>query len=178
MVTVTPGSLEVLSFPGLDSGISDEDISRLEIRSRGDRNRRLGDFLKELGMAGARNTGIPKIVGAMGRNGSPDPVYETDADRRYLNVVLKVHPRFMDDVPQSGARTPNTGQTDEDLKRLMIACLEKEGCLTSKDLCTGIGYRAVNARFRRPLSELMEEGRVQYLYPNPRDSRQRICLKR
>ena len=178
VVTVTPGSLEVLSFPGLDSGISDEDISRLEIRSRGDRNRRLGDFLKELGMAGARNTGIPKIVGAMGRNGSPDPVYETDADRRYLNVVLKVHPRFMDDASSSGTRAPDVGQTDDNLKMLMIACLEKKGCMTSKDLCTGIGYKAVNARFRRLLSELMDEGRVEYLYPNPRDSRQRVCLKK
>ena len=178
VVTVTPGSLEILSFPGLDCGISDEEISRLEIRSRGDRNRRLGDFLKELGMAEARNTGIPKIVGAMRRNGSPDPVYETDAGRRYLNVVLKVHPRFMDDVSPSGTSVPNVGQTDDDLKGLMVACLEKEGCLTSKDLCTAVGYKAVNARFRRLLSELMEEGRVQYLYPNPKDSRQRICLKR
>lgn len=178
VVTVTPDSLEVLSFPGLDSGITDEEISRLEIRSRGDRNRRLGDFLKELGMAEARNTGIPKIVMALRRNGSPDPVYETDVDRRYLNVVLRVHPRFMDDASSSGTGASNVGQTDDDLKRLMIARLEKEGCMTSKDLCTGIGYKAVNARFRRLLFELMDDGRVEYLYPNPRDSRQRICLRR
>ena len=129
-------------------------------------------------MAEARNTGIPKIVREVRRNGSPDPVYETDADRRYLNVVLKVHPRFMDDASSSGTRAPDVGQTDDNLKMLMIACLEKKGCMTSKDLCTGIGYKAVNARFRRLLSELMDEGRVEYLYPNPRDSRQRVCLKK
>ena len=94
-------------------------------------------------------------------------MYETDADRRCLNVVLNVHPRFIDDVSSSGTSVPDMGQTDDNLKRIMIACLEKKGCMTSKELCTGIGYKAVNARFRRLLSELMDEGRVEYLYPNP-----------
>ena len=177
VVTLTPDALEVLSYPGLDSGITDEDIARLEIRSRGDRNRRLGDFLKELGMAEARNTGIPKIVEAMRRNGSPDPVYETDAARRYLNVVLKVHPSFRDDARQTSLG-PAPSHTDEEAKGIMMESLTKEGCMTSKALCERLGYKAVNARFRRLLSELMDEGRVEYLYPNPKDSRQRICLKR
>ena len=41
------------------------------IRSRFYRNRRIGEFLKELDLAEGRNTGIGKIVRAMRENGSP-----------------------------------------------------------------------------------------------------------
>ena len=33
-------------------------------------------------------------------------------------------------------------------------------------------------RFGMEDMQLMDEGRVEYLYPNPRDSRQRVCLKK
>ena len=45
------------------------------------RNRRIGEFLKELELAEGRSTGVPKILRAMRQNGSLEPVFESDEDR-------------------------------------------------------------------------------------------------
>jgi len=56
------------------------------------RNRRIGEFLKELDLTEGRATGIPKILRAMRDNGSPLPEFETDDDYSYFMVRLPVHP--------------------------------------------------------------------------------------
>ena len=60
------------------------------------RNRRLGEFLKELKFTEGRSTGIPKILEAMARNGSPPPEFEFDADYSYFMVRLPVHPTALE----------------------------------------------------------------------------------
>ena len=55
------------------------------------RNRRIGEFLKELNMTEGRGTGIPKILRAMKANGSPDPRFETDDDRTYFVSYFPAH---------------------------------------------------------------------------------------
>ena len=57
------------------------------------RNRRIGEFLKELGLTEGRNTGIHKILRALRQNGSPDPLFETDEERLYFMVTLYERPR-------------------------------------------------------------------------------------
>ena len=59
--------------------------------ARGYRNRRIGDFLKELRLTEGRGTGLPGIYKAMEDNGSPVPVFETDAEATYFLVTLPVH---------------------------------------------------------------------------------------
>ena len=61
--------------------------------SRRYRNRRIGEFLKELDLAEGRSTGVPKILRAMRENGSPAPVFESDEDRTWFLVRLPVHER-------------------------------------------------------------------------------------
>lgn len=67
-------------------------ILKKRIVSREYRNRRIGDFLKELQLTEGRATGFPKIYDAMKRNGSPEPNFETDNERSYFLAVLPVHP--------------------------------------------------------------------------------------
>ena len=55
-VRITSESIEITSFPGFDRSISDKDIAELRIRARVYRNRRIGDFLKELKLIEGRNT--------------------------------------------------------------------------------------------------------------------------
>ena len=57
------------------------------------RNRRLGDFLKELELTEGRCTGFPKIRRALKANGSPAPLFQTDEGREYFMVTIKIHPR-------------------------------------------------------------------------------------
>lgn len=96
-VTVTPDSMEILSLPGPNMSISDEDIANRVLVSSRYRNRRIGDFLKELKMVEGRNTGIPLIINAMRQNDSGLPEFKTDENRSYFRVILPVHPVFLNE---------------------------------------------------------------------------------
>ncbi len=94
-VTITPEKLEISSLPGPDRSITDEDLAERRMVSKGYRNPRIGEFLRELKLVEGRNTGIPAMLRAMEYNGSDVPTFETDEERTYLTVVLPVHPLFL-----------------------------------------------------------------------------------
>lgn len=58
------------------------------------RNRRIGELLKELGLAELRNTGVPSIHVSMRENGSPPPSFTFDEGRTYFSVTLPAHPEY------------------------------------------------------------------------------------
>ena len=87
-VRVLPDRIELLSFPGADRSISAEGLRQFRAVSRRYRNRRVGEYLKELGLTEGRNTGIRKMLAALRNNGSPDPVFETDEGRLYFLVTI------------------------------------------------------------------------------------------
>lgn len=61
------------------------------------RNRRIGEFLKELHLTEGRNTGFGKILRALENNGSPKPIFETDEERTYFATTIFIHPEFLTD---------------------------------------------------------------------------------
>lgn len=89
-VRITAEELIVLSFPGPDRSIRMEDFQAGKAVSRRYRNRRIGEFLKELDLTEGRSTGVPKILRAMRNNGSPDPVFVSNDDRLSFEVHLPV----------------------------------------------------------------------------------------
>lgn len=107
-VRVLPDRIEILSHPGADRSISIEGLRTYRAISRRYRNRRVGDFLKELHLTEGRNTGMAKMLRAMRQNGSPDPVFETDAERLYFLTTLPIHPGFAPaaDVQKATAAGP------------------------------------------------------------------------
>ena len=46
------------------------------------RNRRIGEFLKELRLTEGRATGIPTIKRVLADNGSPPAIFDTDGEKR------------------------------------------------------------------------------------------------
>ena len=86
----------VLSFPGPDRSIRLADLQAGKAVSRRYRNRRIGEFLKELDLTEGRSTGVPKILRVMNANASPTPVFETDEDRRYFLIRLPIHEGFVE----------------------------------------------------------------------------------
>ena len=92
-VRITREELLVLSYPGADRSIRMDDFKKGQAVSRRYRNRRIGEFLKELDLAEARSTGVPKIFRAMRQNGSPEPIFESDENRTWFLVRLPVHER-------------------------------------------------------------------------------------
>ena len=65
------------------------------LRSRRYRNRRLGEFLKELELTEGRATGIPTIQDELHDNGSPQATIETDEERSYFLIDIPCHPDFI-----------------------------------------------------------------------------------
>jgi ATP-dependent DNA helicase RecG len=94
-VYLYPDRLEIISYPGPVPGITlkhlagDNPIPPVPAR-----NRRIGEFLKELKLAEMRGTGIPRIRRAMSQNGSSAPTIDFDPDRTYFRVLLPAHPRY------------------------------------------------------------------------------------
>lgn len=91
-VYVYPDRMTITSYPGPVPGIGAEHFepgaSKPNVPAR---NRRIGEFLKDLELAEARLTGLDKIHDAMARNGSPPPRFEFDEERTYFTVVLPAH---------------------------------------------------------------------------------------
>ena len=64
-VRVEQDRIEIVSFPGPDRSVTQEGLKNYRVSSRRYRNRRIGDFLKELHLTEGRNTGFKKIVDAL-----------------------------------------------------------------------------------------------------------------
>lgn len=175
-VTVTPDRMEITSLPGPDRTITNDDLQNRRLISRRYRNRRIGDFLKELKLVEGRNTGIPTILHAMETNGSDMPLFETDEDRTYFTVLLPIHKRFL----QTEATTvPKKKQRRNlaEVKKFVVITLEENGNLSTSELVKELGYTKVTSTLSKALKELMDEGTVRYLEPEKIHSRnQKICL--
>ncbi|MBT6766082.1 MAG: transcriptional regulator, partial [Prolixibacteraceae bacterium] len=93
-IQVFPNSIEILSFPGPLPPITQQDLKKYRVTARNYRNRRIGDFLKELKLTEGRGTGFPFIRSNLKRNASPEPEFITDDDKTYFLAILKIHPEF------------------------------------------------------------------------------------
>lgn len=144
--------------------------------SRRYRNRRIGDFLKELKLVEGRNTGIPTILRAMEANGSGLPVFETDKDRTFFTVILPIHKEFL--IPAAvQPLKKKTRRSAAEIKELIMDVLAQNGDLSSSELATEMGYTKVTAGLARAVKELMAEGKVVYLEPDKKRTRnQKLCL--
>ena len=92
VITVEPDSITIQNVGGPDRSISAADISRCEILvSKRYRNRRLGEYLKELDMTEGRSTGIPTIQNVLENNGSPRATVVTDEDRTFFRITIPCH---------------------------------------------------------------------------------------
>ena len=100
-VRVLPDRIEIVSHPGADRSITEEGLRTYRVFNRRYRNRRIGEFLKEMHLTEGRNTGFRKILNALERNGSPKPIFETDPERLSFCTTLLIHPHFLQ---QNGSR--------------------------------------------------------------------------
>lgn len=172
-VRITPHELLVLSFPGPDRSIRMEDLQEGRAVSRRYRNRRIGEFLKELDLTEGRSTGIPKMLRSMRGNGSPVPAFETDDDRTFCLVRLPVHP-LVEGLPQSASQLFDSGaqlptQPGDVVQRLLFAL--KDGDLPPKVLRLQLGLSR-RATFRDSyLLPALEAGLIEPTIPDKPTSR-------
>jgi predicted HTH transcriptional regulator len=71
-----------------------DDLKKGKAIARRYRNRRIGEFLKEIDLSEKKSTGITKILNILMANGSPAPEFKTDSDRSYMIVTIYPHEGF------------------------------------------------------------------------------------
>lgn len=100
-ITIEPSHVDILSYAGPDRSISTEAIKAArKLKARRYRNRRLGDFLKELDLTEGRATGIPTIQKALRENGSKAATIDTDKDRSYFLMTIPCREGFEDKLSE------------------------------------------------------------------------------
>jgi ATP-dependent DNA helicase RecG len=177
-VRISREELVILSFPGPDRSIRLEDFEAGRAVSRRYRNRRIGEFLKELDLTEGRSTGVPKILKAMAANGSPAPLFETDDDRVAYVIRLPVHPLA---VPPQGA-TPEvttevtdqvTDQVTDKVADPVLSLLRVvlHGEHTRRSLQDALGLKHLPHFRSRYLLPAMEAGYLEMTLPDQPTSR-------
>ncbi|MDO9115935.1 MAG: putative DNA binding domain-containing protein [Polaromonas sp.] len=167
-VRISYEELVVLSIPGPDRSIKTADFEAGRSVSRRYRNRRIGEFLKELDLTEGRSTGVPKILKAMAANGSPAPRFETDDDRLACVVRLPAHPLA------KRPATEVTGEVTGEVGRLIHAL---EGEMSRKQLQGALSL-AHEDHFRAAyLLPALQARLVEMTLPDkPKSSKQRYRL--
>jgi ATP-dependent DNA helicase RecG len=166
-VRISPDDLVVLSFPGPDRSIRMEDLRAGKAVSRRYRNRRIGEFLKELDLTEGRSTGIPKILKVMKENGSPTPEFESDDDRTSFLIRLPVHARTAGPSAVETTQVGTKSAPSPDQAMILKKC-RKTAALLDLMAITG---RTDRTKFRHQvLNPLIEAGLIEMTIPDKHQS--------
>ncbi len=156
-VNLRHGRIEIISFPGPLPPVNNDVLKKEKVVVRDYRNRRIGDFLKELDLTEGRSTGIPKIRRKLKQNGSPPPLFETDDNLTYFLTVLYPHPGFVEEKAGTAKSEPvnetvngTVNPTQEQIMREM----EKENSVTYGQLAQRL--RKGRSTIYRNIKKLVE----------------------
>ena len=94
-LVIEPDFISVSNVGGPDRAVKMEDFESGTPKPRRYRNRRLGDFLKELDLTEGKSTGITTVRAKLKSNGSPAAIYEFDEERTWFCATIKIHPEFL-----------------------------------------------------------------------------------
>jgi ATP-dependent DNA helicase RecG len=166
-VRINRNSISIVSHPGPDPSISNEDMKSGQMVSRRYRNRRIGEFLKELDFTEGRRTGIPKMRRVLKANGSPEPAFYTDAARMSFWTEIKVHPEFLNErVPaitqENQGEAPDQATVEATVEatvnetelRILQLCLT--GPISRKDILTKFGHKTFSGNMQSALRHLRD----------------------
>lgn len=153
-------TIRIVSFPGPDRSVTQEGLKKYRVSNRRYRNRRIGDFLKELHLTEGRNTGFKKILDALEENGSPKPIFETDDDHSYFISRLFIHKGFLKEEPkrsQKGAKKePKRSQKEAERSSVILNLLRETPTMTQAMLMDRL--KLSRKQVQKDIKELKEQG--------------------
>jgi ATP-dependent DNA helicase RecG len=159
-VRVENDRMEIVSFPGPDRSVTIEGLKNYRVSNRRYRNRRIGDFLKELHLTEGRNTGFKKIIDALEANGSPKPEFETDEDRSYFITRLFVHEGFCDSSNPEPKRSRKGAEKEPikgaERKQAILRLVSQNPTITQSQIMEQMNL--TRKQVQRDMKELQEEG--------------------
>ena len=160
-VYLFPSRIEVISYPGPVPGIEARHLlPNAEARAAPARNRRIGEFLKELKLAEGRLSGLPKVFQAMEANGSPVPRFEFDEQRTWFQATLPAHPEYGAlSALRDAAHLRALGEQAEALRRVESAWEHSRGSgLLAAELIGAYAALGDLARAEEILDDFKSEG--------------------
>ena len=173
-IRIYPDHIDIISFPGPLPPLNREKLLKYQFDVRKYRNRRIGEFLKELHLTEGRQTGIPTILKEIEKNQSPKPIFETDDERSYFKVTFFIHPEFKEDeislgqvTPQAPLKHPSSTPQDERTKNILEFCKNPK---KREEIQSFIGIKD-RKHFRiEILQPLIENGLLQMTIPDKPNS--------
>ena len=187
-IRIMHDELVVLSYPGPDRSVRLDQLRIGRAHPRRYRNRRIGEFLKELEFTEGRSTGIPKIMEAMAKNGSPPAEFEFDEDHSYFMARLPVHPAALEvttstahveknlDTPLIESRS-ESGLESRLESRLESALAVKIFLLLSRAemgkaaLAIDLGHKTVSGELHKQIKRLLALNLIEMTIPDKPNSR-------
>ena len=173
-VRILPDKIEIVSHPGADRSISIENLKNYRAASRRYRNRRIGEFLKELHLTEGRNTGFQKIIRALKSNGSPMPIFETDEERTYFLTTILIHPEFLTSDEVRNEVRNEVGNNDlSDNEKLVINAILLNDTITIVKMADMLGLP--KSTVDRAIKSLKEKNKI--FHKGPRKGGKWVILK-
>lgn len=139
----------------------------------------------------SRATGIPKIIEAMARNGSPPAEFEFDEDHSYFMVRLPIHPAALEVAESAVGETtsPAGPESRPELEgewrfrpewraewvlesihhRIMVAIAHVP--LGRSEIAHALGHKSVSGAAKQAIVDLLEAGLIEYTFPGKPNSR-------
>ena len=165
---------------------SEESIREAKsLRSRRYRNRRLGEFLKELDLTEGRATGIPTIQKKLLENGSPKATIETDEARSYFLIDIPCRKDFVQDnnnlrqadiqrvIINLMVKCPRCVQdmSKMEVEHLSVCILKSRTAVSAQVMLEGVGKISYKQKRRKYLDKLLEMGVLLMTIPEKPTSR-------
>ena len=174
-VRVEREQITITSFPGPDRSISDADLKQRRLIARRYRNRRIGDFLKELRLVEGRNTGIPTMLRSLKDNDSALPTFETDEERSFFSVNFAIQPAFIEVEKPNVVTAAKKRRTREQIKEEVLQLLQAAPH-SQNEIGRKLGYSGVSKTLTKVIRELLEDGIVEYTTANEKDPKAKLQL--
>lgn len=194
-VRIERNELFVISYPGPDRSVRLEQLRAGRARPRRYRNRRIGEFLKELEFTEGRATGIPKIMEAMKKNGSSPAEFEFDEDHSYFMVRLPAHPTALEVAdsqaggdsarPRSESGSESRSESEpvwrkrsewrpewgpESVHDRVMAAI-RDAPKGRAEIAAVLGHKSITGALRQAITDLMGLGLLEYTLPEKPNSR-------
>ncbi|GHT05861.1 transcriptional regulator [Bacteroidia bacterium] len=151
-IRINYDSVQILSFEGPMPPINNDDLKRERVISRSYRNRRVGDFLKELDYTEGRSTGFPKIHRHLKKNFSPEPKFETDEHNLHFLSTIYCHKLF----------APKPIELNKKERQILEFCRQPR---SSREILDFIGVSYHSKNLANYIGSLIDAGCLYYTNP-------------
>lgn len=156
--------IEIISHPGPDRSVTIQGLKDFKVYSRRYRNRRIGEFLKELHLTEGRNTGFKKILDALKANGSPLPEFETDEAHDYFVTRLFIREGFYDE--EAGSDDKGSGTTlklpinypKNETQLKIIDLIKNDVYITQKEIAGTLGMSVDGVKYH--IKKMTDQGTI------------------